>query len=277
MKNFIEKQKKINGTEIHYYRSGNGKKRALVLLHGYTDDALCWQKVAEDLRGNFDLLIPDARGHGQSGNIDSGFSIPLMADDTAQLIRDEEIEEPIVWGHSMGAAVTAQLAAQEPELIRAIILEDPPLMEANEELTQDEIEARRESSKEHVKEFVAMQTDPYEEVVERVSEQYPDWDMDDVKWWIDAKLRFDFEDLPKGGALASFDWRDVFSKIKTPVLLFYADQDRGGLVTEDQTKEVKALCHQTEAVHIKNAGHCIHRDRYQETMKVIESFLSTNQ
>ncbi len=276
MNNFIEKTTRINRTDIHYYRSGNGVKPPLVLLHGYTDDALCWQKVAEDLKDDFDLLIPDARGHGQSGSIDSGFTIPLMVDDTVQLIRDEEIEKTMVWGHSMGAAVTAQLAVQEPDMIRAIILEDPPLMETSDEMTQEDIKTRQESSKEHVKEFIAMQTDPYEDVVGRVSGQYPDWDIDEVKWWVDAKLRFDFNDLPKGGALASFVWRDVFSKINCPVLLFYADQDRGGLVTEGQIQEVKDLCNQIEAVYIKNAGHCIHRDRYEETMKVVSNFLARN-
>jgi len=38
----------INGIKIHYYRSG-GKKPPMVLLHGATDDALCWGRRAQEL------------------------------------------------------------------------------------------------------------------------------------------------------------------------------------------------------------------------------------
>lgn len=272
MKNLTEKSVQINGTDIHYYRTGGGKP-ALVLLHGYTDDALCWQKVVGDLRNDYDVLIPDARGHGNSGGIQSGFSVPLMANDTAKLIQLERMKEPIVFGHSMGAAVAAQLAAQNPDLIQAIILEDPPLMKTIDEMTQEEIEKSKHAAKEHLKEFSSMPNDPYDEVVKRISKQYPDWDIDDVKWWIDAKLRFDFDNIPPGGALRSFVWREVFANIKCPVLLLFSDQDRGGLVTKEQADEIKNLFDLVEAIHINNAGHCIHRDRYQDTIQVIFDFL----
>ena len=268
-----EKEITLNGTTIHYYRTG-GDKPGMVLLHGYTDDALCWQRVAADLSSNYDILIPDARGHGNSGGIKSGFSVPLMADDTAQLIRSETLEKPVIFGHSMGAAVTAQLAAAEPDLIRAIVLEDPPLMKTTPEMTQEEINHNQQVVKEHYEEFLAMQSDPYDEVVARVSKQYPDWNNDDVKWWIDAKLRYNFDDLLGGNALRSFYWREVFSKINCPTLLLYSDQERGGLVTQEKADEAKEICNLIEAVHIKKAGHCIHRDRYQETMQVIYGFLS---
>jgi pimeloyl-ACP methyl ester carboxylesterase len=54
-----------NGIRIHYWRSG-GNKPPLVLAHGSSDDGLCWTNLAKELEANFDIILPDARGHGLS-------------------------------------------------------------------------------------------------------------------------------------------------------------------------------------------------------------------
>ena len=54
----------VNGAQLHYYRSGDGSKPPLVLAHGFSDDGLCWQMTAADLQAEYDVIMPDARGHG---------------------------------------------------------------------------------------------------------------------------------------------------------------------------------------------------------------------
>src|SRR5205823_1964466 len=115
-----------NGITIHYYRTGSDKKPSILLLHGITDSGLCWPRVAHDLEGGYDVIMTDARGHGHSG-ASTDFSIALLADDAAAVIRALGLEKPYVWGHSMGAITAATLAAAYPDLVRAIVLEDPPL------------------------------------------------------------------------------------------------------------------------------------------------------
>ena len=39
-----------------------GKGEALVLLHGYPQTHVCWHKMAQKLRENFTVIIPDLRG-----------------------------------------------------------------------------------------------------------------------------------------------------------------------------------------------------------------------
>jgi pimeloyl-ACP methyl ester carboxylesterase len=53
----------VEGIKIHYYRSG-GKKPPMVLLYGATDDGLCWGRTAYELAERYDVIMPDAQGHG---------------------------------------------------------------------------------------------------------------------------------------------------------------------------------------------------------------------
>ena len=55
-----------NGIRLHYYRTGDGTKPAVVLCHGFSDSGLCWTPVARQLEADYDVIMLDARGHGLS-------------------------------------------------------------------------------------------------------------------------------------------------------------------------------------------------------------------
>src|SRR5689334_12675033 len=134
MTEWKEGQINANGITIHYYRSGGDKKPSILLLHGITDSGQCWPRVAVDLEGSYDTIMTDARGHGHS-SASTEFSTALLADDAAAVIRALGLEKPYVWGHSMGAITAATLAATYPDLVRSVVLEDPPLRDEPQFLT----------------------------------------------------------------------------------------------------------------------------------------------
>ena len=72
----------INNTTIHYTRTG-GDKPPLLLAHGYTDNGLYWSRVAQALEADYDVVMPDARGHGHSPGPDEPYTSDLHADDLA--------------------------------------------------------------------------------------------------------------------------------------------------------------------------------------------------
>src|SRR5690349_11761221 len=113
-----------NGIRIHYYRTG-GTKPPLILSHGATDDGLCWTPVTRALEDRYDVIMPDARGHGLSDAPDDGYTSAERAKDLAGLIEALGLERAIVGGHSMGAGTTFRLTVDRPDLVRAAILEDP--------------------------------------------------------------------------------------------------------------------------------------------------------
>src|SRR5262245_60062606 len=63
-----------NGITIHYYRTGNGDKPALVLSHGASDSGLCWTRLTRALEADYDVIMPDARGHGLSDAPATGYA-----------------------------------------------------------------------------------------------------------------------------------------------------------------------------------------------------------
>jgi pimeloyl-ACP methyl ester carboxylesterase len=54
-----------NGISIHYLRTG-GAKPPVVLLHGLRGSGARWTPLARALEGEFDVVMPDSRGHGDS-------------------------------------------------------------------------------------------------------------------------------------------------------------------------------------------------------------------
>ena len=131
----------VQGTNLHYYRSG-GSKSALVLVHGITDDGLCWSPVAEEFSGEYDGIMVDLRGHGKSDAPEEGYDTVTMATELSGLITALELENPVVMGHSLGAMTTLTLAGLAPDVPLAIILEDPPAFLSDSPPSPEEDESR---------------------------------------------------------------------------------------------------------------------------------------
>jgi pimeloyl-ACP methyl ester carboxylesterase len=95
-----------NAILFHYYRTSEGwslhPKPQVVLCHGFSDSGMCWAPVAMQLQGQYDLIMPDARGHGLSDQPETGYNLPMMASDLAHLIRSLDLDRPVLVGHSMG-------------------------------------------------------------------------------------------------------------------------------------------------------------------------------
>src|SRR5689334_22302487 len=115
----------VNHGYLHFYRTGHGEKQPVILVHGFSDNGLCWTPVARELEKNYDVIMPDMRSHGLSARI--GKEEPIdMVSDLIKLIQSLGLSHPIMVGHSMGAMIAFQAAIQYPDLARAIVLEDPP-------------------------------------------------------------------------------------------------------------------------------------------------------
>jgi pimeloyl-ACP methyl ester carboxylesterase len=118
-----------NRIKVHYYRTGGDKPR-FVLSHGFSDNGMCWIRAAKALEDAYDLIMPDARGHGLSSAPEGGYDDTTRAADLARFVMALGLAKPAAMGHSMGAATTAVAAANYPELFSCIVLEDPPWFSA---------------------------------------------------------------------------------------------------------------------------------------------------
>jgi N-formylmaleamate deformylase len=278
MTDWHEGELDANGITIHYYRSDGGNKPSILLLHGITDSGLCWPRVAADLEGSYNVIMTDARGHGHSG-MSADFSIALLADDAAAVIRALQLEKPYLFGHSMGAITAAMVAANYLDLVRAAVLEDPPLMEVPQSLANGDKDLFV-TNEEHRAQYgwqwlFDLRALPHEERIARGLTLNPNWAQEEIIPWADSKAELNIDILkPALAAVPGVRWWEVISNIECPILLMTGDPELGAIVTPETAREATRHWINGEVNHISGAGHNIHRDRYDETMAVVRAFLN---
>ncbi|MFQ5352407.1 MAG: alpha/beta fold hydrolase, partial [Candidatus Binatia bacterium] len=94
---------------LHYVDYGSPDKPLLVLVHGGRDHCRNWDFVARELVGEYHVIAPDLRGHGDSAwAIGSQYAMADYVLDLAQLLRHVGQWPVTLVGHSLGGAVVLQ-------------------------------------------------------------------------------------------------------------------------------------------------------------------------
>jgi pimeloyl-ACP methyl ester carboxylesterase len=258
----------IDGKSMHYVRTGRGKKPALVLVHGFSDDGLCWAPTARDLAADYDVLMPDARGHGRSGRVQPGEEVDQTGD-LAALLQALDLGPAIVAGHSMGAWMASELAARFPTLTRAVILEDAPWRPP-----APEVDGPRRLGQSSLGQWMRSLADmTVDEIVAQERSNHPTWSEETLRLWCAAKTRFDLNFLEIAG-MGRMDWQEVARAITCPTLLITADPDKGGIVTPEVAAMAKELNTRIEIAHIPNVGHHVRFEAYDAYMDIVRDFLA---
>ncbi len=199
---WLEGETKKNGISIHYYRTG-GDKPSLVLLHGLSDNGLCWTPVAQELASDYDVIMLDARGHGRSSRATSALTSELLGEDVVSSIQALQLGSTRLLGHSMGAATAAFVAAEYPELVQALLLEDPPW---GLQIPQTDTPNRTPNPNFWLQWIVPLRELPPEERIIQARKNNPTWLEAELAPWIEAKEQLDLSIFEKGINLAHSGW-----------------------------------------------------------------------
>ncbi|MGZ3431059.1 MAG: alpha/beta fold hydrolase [Isosphaeraceae bacterium] len=260
----------VGGVRLHYYRTGHGDKRPLVLVHGFSDNGLCWSRTAHDLEADYDVVMPDMRGHGLSARMRPGDDVDMAAD-LAGLIRGLGLQRPIVGGHSMGAAVSYQTGLRFPELASALVLEDPAwwLSPPFQPTGQADENPMSEWGK-----GLAGRT--REELLGQYRAEQPNWPEETVRLMAESKKQLDpdivdtlIDKLNREGS----DWLTTLQDITQPVLLLTANPELGAIVTPEVRARVRELNPRVTIVNVPDVGHLIRYDNYTAFMDALRAFL----
>jgi N-formylmaleamate deformylase len=258
---------RANGIRLHYYRTG-GAKPPLVLVHGFSDDGLCWTSVARAFEDSYDVVMVDARGHGRSEAPAHGYGPFDQADDLAGVITGLELQHPIVLGHSMGAITALVLAGRHPQLPGAALLEDPPAWWMPDSPPPFTAEWRERS----MAWIAGFRRHSRSDIIAAQRRDAPNWPEEDLIPWADSKTRLSLsifhQDVPP-----AVDWPPLLRGIRCPAFLITADPDRGALITGEQAASLRELVPRLRVAHIAGAGHSIHRDQSARFIEVVRAFL----
>ncbi len=260
-----EKDVLTNGIRIHYHRSG-GEKPPIVMTHGITDSGLCWPRVAPVLAQGYDLIAIDARGHGQSEKPETGYSREDHASDVAGLIQALDLDRPAMIGHSMGSNTASMVASLHPELVSAVVLEDPPWQDA---LDDTGVSAHAQEWAQTIAERKKLTP---EEMLAAGKAESPLWDDVEFEPWIEAKYQVTPRVVSYIGK-GNLNWRGAVEKIQCPTLMITADPAMGARITPAVARKIQEINPNIKVVNIQGAGHNIRREQFDAYMDAVTSFL----
>jgi pimeloyl-ACP methyl ester carboxylesterase len=256
----------VRGRTAHlaWYRTDEAAAE-VAFLHGFSDSAQCWEPLIGAMPGIRALAI-DARGHGESGLPEEPFGYTAHRDDAALVLSSQPRDGGVVVvGHSMGAMSAAHLAASRPDLVRAVVLEDPPTGEP-----QGDRHDRSWSVPSWLADLRALDLPSR---IARGRSEDPDWPDDELGSWAVSKSQLDphMFDLPFQEAAPL---TDLLAATTCPVLLIHGDTERGSLIsTEYAERCARAAAGEFRAVHIAGAGHSVRRDNRPQYLAELTTFL----
>jgi pimeloyl-ACP methyl ester carboxylesterase len=119
---------RVNGTDLTYVEEGEGD--AVVFVHGTLGDYRAWIDMLPAFAPHYRTVFYSRRRHWPNAwpDDDSGCEAPVHAADLAALIEALDLAPAHLIGHSYGALPSLLLAAEQPHLVRTLVLGEPPLM-----------------------------------------------------------------------------------------------------------------------------------------------------
>ena len=120
---------RVNGTSLAYRLVGDSGT-PVVFVHGSLGDLGVWDAQLGAFAGTHRVLVYSRRYHPPNPplNDDQVYSPMLHAEDLAALLLQLELAPAHIVGSSYGAYTALVLALEHPELVRSVVLGEPPVM-----------------------------------------------------------------------------------------------------------------------------------------------------
>lgn len=251
---------KTNGIDVHYRRTG-GDKPPIVLLHGLMGNGACWAPLARTLEKDYDVIMPDARGHGNTIALDHGYHYENLAADVIGLIDTLRLDKPLVLGHSMGGMTAAVVASQIPKRIQGLILAEPTfitLKRQREVYESNIVDQHRRILKRSREEFLA-------EMFARPNRR----SREIIELLVQARFQTSIHAF---GVLTppNPDYKLLIKTLDIPILLVLGDV--GSVIPAEIADELAQLNPYLEVNQIKDAGHGVPYDQPELFSAAIQSF-----
>jgi pimeloyl-ACP methyl ester carboxylesterase len=214
-----------------------------VLIHGFPFDHTIWNDVIPLLKKDFDLILPDLRGFGQSTTVETPYTMSDMADDLAGLLDHLKLEKVALAGHSMGGYVALAFAKKYPQrvsrfgLIASQAAADPADRKAGRYQTAEDVAQKGVG-------VVA------EAMTPKLSADAH------VQTFVRALMEKQTPSAVMGALKAMAEREDLMSHISTvtfPVTLIHGDAD--ALIPIDRAREIKVVLSTAQVVELRGAGH----------------------
>ena len=273
---------------LHYVDWGNESALPLLLVHGGRDHCRNWDWVAEALRGDYHVIAPDLRGHGDSQWMIGGtYRMSDYVYDIAQLVH-QAIDGPVsIIGHSLGGMIGLRYAGLYPDRVRRIVaiegLGPPPAWEAErrakpiDERLVEWIDRVRGLSGRLPRRYPSL-----EAALRRMQDENPHLSPEQARHLTvhgvnrneDGSYSWKFDNYVRVFAatgLHAEELHGIWGRIASPALLVRGTESWAGDPREDGRA---ALFRDARCLDIEGAGHWAHHDRLDAFLAAARAFLA---
>jgi pimeloyl-ACP methyl ester carboxylesterase len=256
----------------------------LLLLHGVTRR---WQDFVSFLPAltlRWQVHGLDFRGHGLSGRAEGRYHVIDYARDVSAFLRFRRHAPVVIYGHSLGALVAVAVAAQSPECVRALVLEDPPAPSLLGDIRATPFHSMFRGMR-----SLAGRGHSVAEIARALAELRVSTASGDVKLAElrdPTSLRFSAHCLREmdpevltplldGRWLDGYDTDAVFESITCPVLLLRADPDRGGMLHRGEAEGLARSMTDCTLMDLPGVGHLLHWMATETVLRLTVGFLES--
>lgn len=239
----------------------------LLLLHGLTRDRGDWSPLFSRLALGWRVIAVDQRGHGRSARADR-YLVSDYAADAVRLLRDVIGEPVAILGHSLGAMVAAVVAAELPDMVQGIVMEDPPFHAMGNRIAgtawQSQFSGMRDAAlrggtvEDLAAAIAAIQLPRPDGSVVRLGDLR---EPTAIRWSAECLKRLDPETLTPviaGRWLDGYDAVRLASAIRCPVRLLQADPASGGALSDADRDAFATAAPDCVVERFPGVGHLIH-------------------
>ena len=272
---------------LHYVDWGNAEAAPMLLVHGGRDHCRNWDWVAHELRGDYHLIAPDLRGHGDSQWVLGGsYNLPEYVYDIAQLLHQTKLTPITILAHSLGGMISLLYAGLYPKNVEKLVvieglgLSPKSLKEAAERSTAERYEAwvgeLRELSGRVPRRYPSL-----EEAWQRMQEANPHLSPEQARHLTvhgvnqneDGTYSWKFDNYVRATppyGISPERVRELWSRIECPVLLLRGSESWAS----DPTKDGRAAFFKNaRTVNVEKAGHWLHHDQLPTFLRLVREFL----
>lgn len=264
---------KIDGVNYNIeFNKLNSKLIPIVFLHGFLGSAHDWHFLTGKLSKDFSPIFIDIIGHGLSDSPEDEkfYAEYSIIDSLKKIFSKLKINKPILSGYSMGGRVTLSYSLENPDQVRALILEG-----ANPGIKEEKERKEREKN-----DYQLSQRLENEELVDFLNFWYSQsifssLKRKDIEKLIQARMinnRFGLAKVMRNFSTGKMKSKwDELNKITCPTLLISGEYDKKYCKIN---KEVSTKIKVCEQKIIKNAGHNTHFENQFEYISVVNNFLT---
>ncbi len=247
-----------DGVSIAYEVRGEGEP-ALVFVHGWAGKRSDWDSQMDYFSDKYKVVAVDLASFGESGNDRENWTMSAFGEDVVSVLKQQNLYNVVLIGHSMGTDVILEAALKLPEEIIGLVPVD--MLQNIEELKRTEEQIIKRTSY-----WMNWLNNPTEENIKRGFGENVDPKIiaDYIDYYARASKRGWQESCREHFSWSSNELINVLKKIEAPICCINSDRR----VTEIEL--ARKYAQSLNVKIIKGVGHNVHLEAPDEFNHLLE-------